>query len=730
MAAVATRAAGEGVGQLSGGRRWVLVTVSVLGALLTAGIIYGYSGILPALVLDVGAFRGACNEGEDVPCAAQMDLLNAAYTLSMVTNSACLLPVGAFLDAYGPRATTITGSLVFAAGLLALAMGGAYSHPPPGPPSSLALRPTHPLLPSLRPILRLPPSSHRPLVTPSWPLHPTPLHTDSEAPQQRSVLLANLSQPIRGRQGAWQVMVNASTHWGNVEQGGGGVAGGAGGVAGGAGGVARGGGAGGGVGVAGACFFAAFFLLALGGPFILTPMINFSELLPSASAVIIAAQSGAFDASAIVFFLFGLAVSRAHLSLPAVCLAYLVVPLALAAVAAAFFPDVPFGVIPTPEPRTTPPSASSSASLHPGPLTPLATPLLQSTAEGQSSEGQSGEDKRERGQERPAVDKRGGRSEGAGGEGGAMREGREGMTAGVGRGDEEEGLTGWVGGGTRRSGELERLYLLRLLAAAGSDGASAGSDGAAAAAAANRPGELETSDDAIPAGVSSCHVSLPSVAPHASMPSPSSLPIVVLHGRSSKCLPPPPDVYNSDVATQLSHPCKCAKAIQPQSAASAVEQRLIDAFNCVLPLGGCLSVPLAGWTIDSLGLPPAFAVTAALSLLSSLLLLLAPHIPLDAMLLGFTAYSIARAFIYSSMAALIAALFGFRNFGRLYGITRFIGAFAALLQYPLMSYGEVTMAGDFTVITAAFIACELAIAMLFPLYLTHTLFGFFWRPKQ
>ncbi|CAI7849908.1 unnamed protein product, partial [Closterium sp. NIES-53] len=43
------------------------------------------------------------------------------------------------------------------------------------------------------------------------------------------------------------------------------------------------------------------------------------------------------------------------------------------------------------------------------------------------------------------------------------------------------------------------------------------------------------------------------------------------------------------------------------------------------------------------------------------------------------------AFIYSTMAALIASLFGFRNFGRLYGLTRFIGAFAALLQYPLMS---------------------------------------------
>ncbi|CAI7814688.1 unnamed protein product, partial [Closterium sp. NIES-54] len=168
------------------------------------------------------------------------------------------------------------------------------------------------------------------------------------------------------------------------------------------------------------------------------------------------------------------------------------------------------------------------------------------------------------------------------------------------------------------------------------------------------------------------------------------------------------NVYIAAVNDQISFAVN-AKAIHPPSTAAAVEQHYIDAFNCLLPLGGCLSVPLAGWSIDSLGLPPAFAITASLSLLSSLLLLLAPCLPLDAMhhgnthsfvlypptslpvpflrlsqLVSFTAYSIARAFIYSTMAALIASLFGFRNFGRLYGLTRFIGAFAALLQYPLM----------------------------------------------
>ncbi|CAI5530325.1 unnamed protein product [Closterium sp. Naga37s-1] len=837
------------------------------------GIIYGYSGILPVLVGEVGAFSDACGAGEDVPCAAQMSLLNAAYTLSMVTNSACVLPVGAFLDAYGPRTTAITGSLVFSAGLLALALGSAFSHPglPAPPPALPAPSPSASLLsmpsafPAYQPHQTLSPLLLRPLP-PSWPLHYCP---------HRFELSDNLSQPITGRHvGAPGDRDNAwdedgmATRGEGARSGGEGIRGmteGLGWVAGGLRGVKKG------VGVAGVCFFAAFFLLALGGPFILTPMINFSELLPSSAAAVIAAQSGAFDASAAMLFLFALAVSRLHLALSAVCLAYLAVPLVIAAVAAATFPDVPFGASPTSESHTTPPSTStspSSTSPHPDPLSLLTAPLLQPASEEHSSkrqaskeqspQRQSDEEEGERGQARPAVERSGGRHEDACGEEEGMRGAREGIGAGLtamGRRDEEGGGTGGSregARGPRRSGELERLYLLRLMGAAGSDKAAGGDAGGASSAAA--ADELTTSAH---------HVALPGVTGRgSSIPLSPSLPIVWLHGRSTPCLPPPPAIYNADIATQLrcpvtpvlgargggalrlcgfvcistpplpllspallplvtpvlgargastsplfwvhvgvaafyvlrsnvyiaavndqisfavhakaihppstaaaveqsyinafncllpayaNAPClpsfspppqlQHAKAIHPPPTAAAVQQHYIDAFNCLLPLGGCLSVPLAGWSIDSLGLPPAFAITAALSLLSSLLLLLAPCLPLDAMvsrplvlaaLVSFTAYSIARAFIYSTMAALIASLFGFRNFGRLYGLTRFIGAFAALLQYPLMRYGEEAMGGDFTGMTAGFMACELALATLFPLYLTHCLFGFFWRPK-
>ncbi|CAI7733785.1 unnamed protein product, partial [Closterium sp. NIES-53] len=585
----------------------------------------------------------------------------------MVTNSACVLPVGAFLDAYGPRITAITGSLVFSAGLLALALGSAFSHPPPPapPPALLMPSPSASLL-SMPPAFLAYESHHtqsplllRPLPPP-WPLHYCPHHFE---------LSDNRSHLIAGRRVEGPPEDSAWDGGGMAARGEGGRRGGEGirGMTEGLGWVAEGlRGAKKGVGFAGVCFFAAFFLLALGGPFILTPMINFSELLPSSSAAVIAAQSGAFDASAALLFLFALAVSRLHFALSSVCLAYLVVPLAIAAVAAITFPDAlipmlglyrsldhhpstspsphhfpsfftqppsfplspspcprlcspfgaspasephttppsastlpsstslqpdslslltapllqpaskehssevqaskeqppqshPFGASPASEPHTTPPSAStlpSSTSLQPDSLSLLTAPLLQPASKEHSSEvqaskeqppqSQSDEEEGARGQGRPAVGRREGGSEVASGEEEGRRGTREGMGAGltaVGRRDEEGGRTGGSRegrGGPRRSGELERLYLLRLMGTGGSDKAAAGNaSGTSTAAAAD---ELTTS---------ACHVALPAVTGRGSIPLSPNLPIVWLHGRSTPCLPPPPAIYNGDIATQL-----------------------------------------------------------------------------------------------------------------------------------------------------------------------------------
>lgn len=47
-----------------------------------AGVVYGYSGLLPVLLSDARAFAHRCAAGESVPCGAQVAWMTAAYTAS------------------------------------------------------------------------------------------------------------------------------------------------------------------------------------------------------------------------------------------------------------------------------------------------------------------------------------------------------------------------------------------------------------------------------------------------------------------------------------------------------------------------------------------------------------------------------------------------------------------------------------------------------------------------
>ncbi|GJP48683.1 hypothetical protein CLOM_g7967 [Closterium sp. NIES-68] len=491
--------------QLTRGRRVLLVSTSIVAAFLTAGVTFGYSGILPALTGQVGAFSDACQAGEPAPCARQMNLLNAAYTLSMFTNSASAIVVGLVLDRTGPRRTSLLGTAIFAAGLLALAGAAAFA---PGPPYTAPL-----------------PSTNTP-----------PPSTDSANATAAAPAAADVAKLS----------------------------------------------------------------------------INFCVLVPRLSSAIISAQAGAFEASALVLFLLGLAVARLRLPLAALSLAYCLVPLALAALAAATFPNRPFG------------AARISAAQH-------------------------------------------GSDEGADGGGAAAA-----TTAG----------------------------------GAGEEGAAAG-------------------------------------------------------------IPPPPDIFNSTLKLQLrsalfwvhlavsaylvlrsnffiaavnahiQHTVLLLMGIPPAtpatelpSDATAQIARYIDIFNIVLAAGGVLAVPLAGWSMERPGLPFSFGVTTLLCALCSAVQMAASVVPLPVQLVAFVAFAIARAFIYSTMAAYVGSLFGFRNFGRLYGINRLGGAFLTVLQYPLMSVCESSTGAQFVVVNGIFLIIELILTATFPYYLSVAMYEYFWRPPQ
>lgn len=69
------------------------------------------------------------------------------------------------------------------------------------------------------------------------------------------------------------------------------------------------------------------------------PQMNFADLFPSMASAIISAQNGAFDASSAVMFLMGKTATAFGISLAAVMLSYLSVPLTLVVLAALLFPD-------------------------------------------------------------------------------------------------------------------------------------------------------------------------------------------------------------------------------------------------------------------------------------------------------------------------------------------------------------------------------------------------------
>ncbi|CAI7770511.1 unnamed protein product [Closterium sp. NIES-53] len=170
------------------------------------------------------------------------------------------------------------------------------------------------------------------------------------------------------------------------------------------------------------------------------------------------------------------------------------------------------------------------------------------------------------------------------------------------------------------------------------------------------------------------------------------LPCAIFSTPISQSAAPPPSSFHvphtplplhAHQTTLHSIPPSTATTDLPSDAAAQVTS-YIDIFNIVLAAGGVFAVPLAGWSMERPGLPFSFTLTTLLCALCSAVQMMAAWVPLPMQLVAFLAFTIARAFIYSTMAAYVGTLFGFRNFGRLYGINRLGGAFLTLLQYPLM----------------------------------------------
>lgn len=157
-------------------------------------------------------------------------------------------------------------------------------------------------------------------------------------------------------------------------------------------------------------------------------------------------------------------------------------------------------------------------------------------------------------------------------------------------------------------------------------------------------------------------------------------------------------------------------------------QTYIEIFNWLLPAGGALMVPLAGYVMVHLGMASSFFIIGFM-MASSTAIQVFYHLPISFQVVSFVLYALVRPFIFGATAAFIGRVFGFSNFGRLFGINRLSGAIATILQGPLMSLAEHTCGGNYAYVNIGFLVVEILIALIYPYYLWKSVFyGFLFRP--
>ncbi|GAB7344636.1 hypothetical protein MBLNU457_3121t1 [Dothideomycetes sp. NU457] len=119
-----------GAFQVSKGKRIAQVTIAVLYNLLAAGIVFGFAAIKPVFISE-GVYRDRCTKQEldnqVWVCYEQELRLNFMFTIAAVSTNVCALPVGATLDRFGPRITSIIGVVLLSAGALFLAFAADLS---------------------------------------------------------------------------------------------------------------------------------------------------------------------------------------------------------------------------------------------------------------------------------------------------------------------------------------------------------------------------------------------------------------------------------------------------------------------------------------------------------------------------------------------------------------------------------------------------------------------------
>jgi len=97
-------------------RRWLLFGVACIHVIFTAGVVFGWVGLL-AILQSRNVFSSLCKEGES-GCDAQTQRLALLFVIGTIGNYTSNLPFGSLLDAYGAKVCSIAACVTHACGVL------------------------------------------------------------------------------------------------------------------------------------------------------------------------------------------------------------------------------------------------------------------------------------------------------------------------------------------------------------------------------------------------------------------------------------------------------------------------------------------------------------------------------------------------------------------------------------------------------------------------------------
>lgn len=109
----------------SNGKGMFMVAAATVITFCTAGVVFGFNRVKSLLIKD-GAYSWLCKEGEATPCDDQLYHLETMFAVATVALNMSSLPVGMFMDRFGPKKTSTLGSILHASGLVCLAYSSKH----------------------------------------------------------------------------------------------------------------------------------------------------------------------------------------------------------------------------------------------------------------------------------------------------------------------------------------------------------------------------------------------------------------------------------------------------------------------------------------------------------------------------------------------------------------------------------------------------------------------------